>query len=241
VRFSISAKVTCNWYYELFLYFKRASIGIAMGDIGYIYFLTNPAMPGLLKIGFTKGSLEERLKQLSTSGVPHPFQLGAAFRVSGPAECEREIHSFLASQRLNRDREFFQVALPSAITSVVPILTSHFVDDDAPGDSAGVSSEAIDPTDELTLQILAHDYPNGATVQQLIDSGHPDHPLELRLRLVRFLEKGFVAEKANRRLDALWRLTNEGLKFMFQNNIILKELIEDEKRVKKEMGGRDPR
>lgn len=39
-----------------------------------IYVLTNEAMPGLVKIGFTE-SLEDRIKYLSAhSGVPLPFE-----------------------------------------------------------------------------------------------------------------------------------------------------------------------
>lgn len=35
-----------------------------------IYILTNEAMPGYIKIGFTLGLIEERLKQLDRTGVP---------------------------------------------------------------------------------------------------------------------------------------------------------------------------
>lgn len=200
-----------------------------MKDIGYIHFVTNPAMPGLSKIGFTRGPLEERLKQLSTSGVPQPFELGAAFRVYGPSKCEREIHSLLKRHRVNRDREFFQVALSFAVSSAMPVLAARLSENGAPADADGVTSEVVEAADEFALQMLAHDYPEGGTVNQLIDGGHPDHSLELRLRLIGLSEKGLVEERGNRGLTIVWRLTNKGLKYIFQKGIVIKELIKDEK------------
>jgi hypothetical protein len=47
-----------------------------MADTGsqIVYVLTNPAMPGLVKIGkTTQVEVEERMKQLYGTGVPVPF------------------------------------------------------------------------------------------------------------------------------------------------------------------------
>ena len=39
-----------------------------------VYILTNEAMPGLIKIGYTDKTIEKRMKELSRhSGVPLPF------------------------------------------------------------------------------------------------------------------------------------------------------------------------
>lgn len=52
-----------------------------MADLSIVYVLTNPAMPGLVKIGMTGGSVaDERVAQLYTSGVPFPFKLEFACR-----------------------------------------------------------------------------------------------------------------------------------------------------------------
>ena len=41
---------------------------------GYVYLLTNEAMPGYVKIGFTERTVEERIEELSKpTGVPMPF------------------------------------------------------------------------------------------------------------------------------------------------------------------------
>lgn len=44
---------------------------------GIVYVLTNPAMPGLTKIGMTtQEEIGPRLSQLYTTGVPLPFECG---------------------------------------------------------------------------------------------------------------------------------------------------------------------
>lgn len=45
-------------------------------EYGIVYLLTNPYMPGLVKIGMTKQEdLEKRMKELYTTGVPVGFRL----------------------------------------------------------------------------------------------------------------------------------------------------------------------
>ena len=52
-----------------------------------VYVLTNPAMPGLVKIGYTtQEDAGGRLAQLYTTGVPVPFTLEFACRVPNAEE-----------------------------------------------------------------------------------------------------------------------------------------------------------
>ena len=47
---------------------------------GYVYILSNPWMPNLIKIGFTTRDIQERLAELnSATGVPEPFIIEATF------------------------------------------------------------------------------------------------------------------------------------------------------------------
>jgi hypothetical protein len=60
---------------------------------GYVYILSNPAMPGLLKIGCTDRSIEERTKELnSATGVPTPFEVEAIFFSTNSLIEEKQIH-----------------------------------------------------------------------------------------------------------------------------------------------------
>jgi hypothetical protein len=40
-----------------------------------VYILKNESMPEYIKIGFTHGSVVERLKQLDRTGTPLPFEV----------------------------------------------------------------------------------------------------------------------------------------------------------------------
>lgn len=77
-------------------------------SLSVVYVLTNPAMPDLVKIGMTDGDdPQTRLSQLYTTGLPFPFELRFACRVTNPAEVEKALHTAFAPQRVNPKREFF--------------------------------------------------------------------------------------------------------------------------------------
>jgi hypothetical protein len=79
-----------------------------------VYVLTNPAMPGLVKIGQTASDdAATRLGQLYTTGVPFPFK--SQLKVTNPEEVERALHVAFAPHRLNPKREFFQIEPDQAI------------------------------------------------------------------------------------------------------------------------------
>lgn len=74
-----------------------------------IYVLTNEAMPGLVKIGFTE-SLEDRIRSLtSTPGVPLPFECYYAAEVEDGRDVERKLHQLFSEFRINHRREFFRI------------------------------------------------------------------------------------------------------------------------------------
>lgn len=76
---------------------------------GYIYCLSNELMPGLLKIGMTMRTPEDRIKELYTTGVPTPFKIEFAKKVSDVVQKEKVLHLLLGkyTSRLP-GREFFK-------------------------------------------------------------------------------------------------------------------------------------
>jgi hypothetical protein len=88
-----------------------------------IYIMSNPTIPGLLKIGFTSKPVEDRCKELSrATGVPVSFKIEYIFRVHGRGEeMEREIHRYLEHKRNSSRREFFDVTLDEAIDAIKKI------------------------------------------------------------------------------------------------------------------------
>lgn len=84
--------------------------------MGFVYILTNPAMPGLVKIGMTDNNdVNVRVGQLYTSGVPLPFTIEFAGRVANPTEVENAFHIAFAPHRINSKREFFRIEPEQAI------------------------------------------------------------------------------------------------------------------------------
>jgi len=76
---------------------------------GYVYGLTNPAMPDQLKIGFTTRSPWDRARELSgPSGVPQPYVLEWALRYDDAKAAEQSIHRRLQHARTSSSREFFR-------------------------------------------------------------------------------------------------------------------------------------
>lgn len=79
---------------------------------GYIYCLSNKSTPGILKIGMTERTPEERAKELFTTGVASPFTIEFAKKVKDPKHKEAVLHKLLEqyTERYNSRREFFRVS-----------------------------------------------------------------------------------------------------------------------------------
>lgn len=78
--------------------------------MGCVYILKNPAMPDLIKIGYTTRTAQERARELyeGALGVPKPFVVVHINDCEGPRELEAIVHERLAEYRVNKNREFFR-------------------------------------------------------------------------------------------------------------------------------------
>lgn len=96
--------------------------GCLDNDVQIIYILTNPAMPGIIKVGITgQSDVEGRMKQLYTTGVPVPFECNYACKVKDASEAEKALHFAFGDSRVNPNREFFKIA-PERIVAVLKLL-----------------------------------------------------------------------------------------------------------------------
>jgi hypothetical protein len=77
-------------------------------DIGIVYFASNKAMPGYVKIGRTKEDLQGRFDQLNSTNVPYPFDCLYACEVKNHKQVERTLHKILSGYRVE-NKEFFIV------------------------------------------------------------------------------------------------------------------------------------
>lgn len=86
---------------------------------GYVYILSNPAMPGLLKIGRSIHGGKQRANQLFQTGTPAPFALEFEIFVDEPSIVEAEVHKAMECCREFKGREFFRVGLCDAVIEVM--------------------------------------------------------------------------------------------------------------------------
>lgn len=87
-------------------------------SVGYIYILSNGAMPGLLKIGITSRDVQERVQELSSStGVPHAFEIEYYCLTRDPEKIEEEVHERFSSYR-KKGKEFFSVSIEEAVRMI---------------------------------------------------------------------------------------------------------------------------
>lgn len=85
-------------------------------NYGIVYVLTNPAMPGLVKIGMTnRDSVDARLRELFNTSVPVPFECEYACKVENTERVERALHLAFHPYRIHSQREFFKINPEQAI------------------------------------------------------------------------------------------------------------------------------
>lgn len=94
--------------------------------VGRVYVLTNPRMLGLVKIGFTLGTVEGRAKELDATGTPEPFEIAYQIEVRGPETLERKVHQQLSNKRVRNSREFFEMEVVDAILCIRNLATEKF-------------------------------------------------------------------------------------------------------------------
>lgn len=111
-----------------------------------IYVLTNEAMEGLVKIGRTSTSVEQRIKELDNTSIPLPFQCFYAGEVTDSAFVESHLHQAFSDKRVRNNREFFRID-PNQVKAAIQIAN--------PIDVTPRIDIVVDPTDVQALKRAA--------------------------------------------------------------------------------------
>ena len=121
---------------------------------GIIYLLTNPAMPGIVKIGkTTQEDIKIRMQQLYQTGVPLPFECAYAATVNNIDEVEKALQLAFNPSRLNPKREFFEIETFQAI-AIIKLLEIENV-----SNHVEQEIEVIDPVEIEAGQAFARKRP----------------------------------------------------------------------------------
>lgn len=100
----------------------------ARSSFGFVYILTNPRMPGLVKIGQTERHPIVRALELSSrTGVPAPFQVAYFCEVNDRFAAERSAKAALVEQQVSADREFFEIPPLTARDIIETVAVNYIV------------------------------------------------------------------------------------------------------------------
>ena len=119
----------------------------------YVYVLTNPAMPDLVKVGRTTNDPHQRVANLSAAtGVPLPFELELVIKVADATVYESALHNLLEGSRVNPKREFFAIDvedLRTVLSECGHDVTGSFVGLQAPPPEGPLSEGAMVAVPEI--------------------------------------------------------------------------------------------
>lgn len=104
-----------NW--GVVTYYTNKKKGLFIGKEGdeWVYILTNPVIPDMVKIGYTKLDPFNRAIQVSRgTGVPIGYDVEWAYRCYKGERIEREVHKYFKEFRVSANREFFRVSVEDA-------------------------------------------------------------------------------------------------------------------------------
>lgn len=126
---------------------------------GYVYVLSNPSMPGIVKIGRSKYGGQGRAKDLyrNDTGVAEPFELEFEVMCDDCHHIESACHNRLAEFRVNNGREFFRMTPSQARYVIFETLNNVIRAIGVPTDHTHVYIEyhqdTVKPVVELMLDI----------------------------------------------------------------------------------------
>lgn len=81
---------------------------------GFVYILQNASMPGMVKIGKTTRTADQRCQELYMTGVPLPFSVACCVASPDCHALEQAMHNQFAQERVTAGREFFRLSVDVA-------------------------------------------------------------------------------------------------------------------------------
>ena len=89
---------------------------------GWVYVITNQAMPGLVKVGYSTKDPELRAGELNHTGSPHAYLVEYELLIDETDKVEQGTHRFLSSKR--EAKEWFRCSPEEAIVAIKQIAGS---------------------------------------------------------------------------------------------------------------------
>ena len=139
---------------------------------GYVYVLSNPSMPFLVKIGYSKHGGQSRATTFyrNDTAVATPFNVEFEVLCDDARKIERLVHVELESYRVNPSREFFECGVSMAAKTISKFLSESIeaMPDDYPKyveldfEEGGIYHEMTSIGDSQSLNITQAEYAEAA-------------------------------------------------------------------------------
>jgi len=91
----------------------------------YLYILSNPEIPGLVKIGKTTVPPIKPIAELKSAGKPVPLVLEFSAEVTSGEQSERAAHRALDEFRVSSRLKFFRTTVPKALETILPVIGDY--------------------------------------------------------------------------------------------------------------------
>ena len=83
---------------------------------GWVYVISNKAMPELVKVGYSTKDPDLRAVELNNTGSPHPYIVNYELLIENPRNIEQAVHKRL--EHLNEGKEWFKCSTETAIAAI---------------------------------------------------------------------------------------------------------------------------
>ena len=113
-----SQKASEGWESVNYYSDKRSSYQIPTNvpNAQWVYILSNPSIPGMVKIGYTNNEPDVRVKEINrATGIPTDFVVEFALPCVNGYEVEQLVHEELEDLRVSNRKEFFKVSVEDAV------------------------------------------------------------------------------------------------------------------------------
>lgn len=83
---------------------------------GWVYIISNPAMPGLVKVGYSTKDPDLRAAELNHTGAPHAYIVEYEILIDDPYRIEQQTHSLLSHR--HEAKEWFRCQPEEAVLAI---------------------------------------------------------------------------------------------------------------------------
>ena len=118
---------------------------------GWVYVITNRAMPGLVKIGYTLKDPFLRAQELNHTGVPHPYAVCYDALVYEPRALEQKLHRQLGDMR--EGKEWFRMSASDVARYIREAASENLLLERVSRDELGETFEKASSNEKLAESV----------------------------------------------------------------------------------------